>query len=50
MCIRSAVKVLKSRTAAVYLHSPAALTVGNDTRASVAENAMEGSDCHTSEG
>ena len=33
MCARSAVKVLKSRAAAAQLHSSAAMTVGNVTRA-----------------
>ena len=37
MCARSAVKVIKSRNAAVQLHSPAALAVGNVTRAFAAE-------------
>jgi 2-polyprenyl-6-methoxyphenol hydroxylase-like FAD-dependent oxidoreductase len=36
MASRSAVKVLKSRAAAEQLHSPAALTVGNVTRAHAA--------------
>jgi hypothetical protein len=40
MSVRSAVKVLKSRAAAVSLHSPSALATGNETRASVAENAL----------
>jgi hypothetical protein len=40
MSVRSAVKVLKSRAAAVSLHSPSALASGNETRASVAENAL----------
>lgn len=40
MCARSAAKVLKSRTAAVSLHSPAALVEGNMTRASVASAAI----------
>jgi hypothetical protein len=40
MSVRSAVKVLKSRVAAVSLHSPSALAAGNETRASVAENAL----------
>ncbi len=43
MCARSAVKVIKSRNAAVQLHSPAALAVGNVTRAFAAE----GSSNHT---
>ena len=37
MCARSAVKVLKSRAAAAQLHSSAAMTVGNVTRAYAAE-------------
>ena len=37
MCARSSVKVLKSRAAAVQLHSTAAMTVGNVTRAYAAE-------------
>lgn len=42
MCHRSAVKVLKSRAAAVHLHAPSALAIGNETRASVAQSADEG--------
>jgi salicylate hydroxylase len=38
---RSAKKVIKSRLAAQYLHSPAALVPGNITRASVAEHATQ---------
>jgi salicylate hydroxylase len=38
---RSAKKVIKSRLAAQYLHSPAALVPGNITRASVAEQATQ---------
>ena len=37
MLARSNVKVLKSRSAAIYLHSEQALTVANITRASAAE-------------
>jgi salicylate hydroxylase len=40
MCVRAAAKVLKSRTAAVYLHSPAALAQANVTRAMAAEIAF----------
>lgn len=39
MCARSAIKVLGSRTAAVHLHEPSAMTVGNATRARVAKDA-----------
>lgn len=39
MCTRSAIKVLGSRTAAVHLHEPSAMTVGNATRARVAKDA-----------
>ena len=39
MCARSGVKVLKSRTAAAYLHSEAALAEGDITRAAAAEYA-----------
>jgi 2-polyprenyl-6-methoxyphenol hydroxylase-like FAD-dependent oxidoreductase len=38
---RSAKKVLKSRLAAQYLHSPVVMTPGNVTRASVAEKASQ---------
>lgn len=39
MWARSSVKVLKSRSAAEYLHSDVALAAGNVTRAAAAEEA-----------
>ena len=44
MCNRSKGKVIRSRYAAVSLHSAAALTYGNMTRAYVAQNALHSTD------
>jgi salicylate hydroxylase len=46
MCSRSRLKVLKSRSAAKYLHNPCALAVGDITRAAAAEEALVGYDCN----